>query len=83
MARKQNYITEARMHARDLWDAIYALQALQAEWNSLAYGDNLVDGEGENTGYTKLEVGSVVFDTTNALITLLGQGHGTNLAKLL
>lgn len=83
MARQQDYITEARQHARELWNAIYALQALQGEWNSLAYGDNLEDGEGENADYTADEVGSVVFDTTNALVTLLGQGHGTNIAKLL
>jgi len=85
MARTEDFISEARQHATALFDSIYALIALQAEWNALDYGTgtNLPDGTGSNEGYTKTEVGAAVFDTANAMVTLLGQGHGTNLAKLL
>jgi hypothetical protein len=81
--REQDFITQARQHATALWYAIYALQTLQAEWNAKAYGDTLPDGVGANEGYTKTEVGAVVFDTTNAILTIFGQGHGTNVAKLI
>jgi hypothetical protein len=83
MARGSDYITEARQATRKLWDAVNALKALQLEYNALDYGNTLADGVGENEGYTKAEVGSVVFDTTEAILTLFGQGHSTNVAKLL
>ena len=83
MAREQDYITLARNYAKNLWDAVNELEALQAEWNALDYTNTLPNGEGANEGYTAAEVGAVVFDTTNAVRTRLGQGHATNLAKLL
>lgn len=105
MARKSDYITEARQNARQLWDAVNNLKALQLEWNSLDYGnggvvtdDNgepvldengnqiplgLGDGIGENSGITKTEVGACVFATTDAVLTLFLEGHGTNVASLL
>ncbi len=82
-ARQQDYISTARTLNRQLWDAINELKAMQVEWNALDYGSTLGDGEGANAGYTKAEVGAVVFDTTNAMATLLASGHATNLAKLL
>lgn len=81
--RKSDYITEARQSARKLWDAVNELKALQLEWNSLDYGNALPDGAGENEGYTKTEVGSVVFATTDAILGLFASGHGTNVAGLL
>lgn len=83
MARGSDYITEARQATRKLWDAVNTLKALQLEYNALDYGNTLADGVGENEGYTKAEVGSVVFDTTEAILGLFGQGHSTNVAKLL
>lgn len=82
-SREQDFYTLVRQHNKAIWDGIKALKALQAEWNALDYGTTLDNGEGENTGLTKTELGSVVFDTTNAMETLLGQGHATNMAKLL
>lgn len=83
MARQSDYITEARQNARQLWDAVNNLKALQLEWDSLDYGNTLLDGEGENEPYTADEVGSVVFATTDAIMTLFASGHGTNVANLL
>ena len=83
MSRQSDYITEARQAARNLWDSILALEALQSEYNALAYGDSLPDGVGENEGVTRLEVGAVVFDTANAMRAVLDAGHSTNIAKLL
>lgn len=82
-ARESDYITEARRHARALWDAHRSLVALQAEWNALDYGNTLDDGVGANLGYNRAAVGSVVFDTANALTTLFATGHATNVANLL
>ena len=81
--RGQDYITIVRQKNRALWDSINELQALQREWQALGYGNTLPDGEGDNAGVVPLEVGAVVFDTTNAMIAVLNAGHATNMAKLL
>lgn len=83
MARNQDFITEARKRNRALWVALHELLAMQSEWNGLDYGNTLEDGIGANAGYTKTEVGAVVFDTANAIKTVLDAGHRTNMAKLL
>ena len=81
--RHQNYITEARQAAKKVWDGISELQSLQGEWNALDYGTTLADGVDQNDGYTGSEVGAAVFATSDALETLMANGHGTNLASLL
>lgn len=83
MSREQDYITAVRTANRQIWEGINALKALQREWNALDYSANLEDGEGPNAGITKAHVGAVAFDTADALETLLGQGHATNMARLL
>lgn len=84
MAREQDYITLARQLNRQVWEGINGLVALQREWNALDYGNTLDDGDGDNTGVTAAEVGAVVFDTANAMVTdVLSEGHATNMAKLL
>lgn len=82
-AREQDYYTEARQLARSVWNGINGLKALQNEWNSKDYGNTLDIGTGPHEGLTRTEVGAAVFATADAMQTLLGQGHGTNLAKLL
>lgn len=81
--RGSDFITEARQRARELWDALNALETLQNEYNALDYGNTLPDGEGENEGITRQEVGAVVFDTANAVRVVMNAGHSTNVAKLL
>lgn len=81
--REQDFITLARQHAKSILDAYNGLKGLQLEWNALDYANTLDDGAGANEGITKAEVGSVVFDTTDAITTLLNAGHATNLSKLL
>lgn len=83
MSRESDFITEARAHARALWNAVNALEALQKEHSALDYGNTLDDGVGENAGITKQMVGAVVFDTANAVRVVLNAGHATNVAKLL
>lgn len=83
MSRDQDFITEARDNARKIWEAITALKGLQREWTALDYGTTLVHGEGENSKLNVANVGSVVFDTTNAIEEVLNAGHATNLGRLL
>lgn len=83
MARAQEFISEARAHAKAIWEAQAELQQMQQEWNALTYGDNLPDGDGDNAGYTKDEVGAVVFAVSDAIQALLNGGHATSIAKLL
>lgn len=80
--RKQDYISAARAHATQLLSSYKALKTMQLEWNALDYGNTLPDGAGRHLGITKAEVGSVVFDTTNAIETLMSGGHATNLHKI-
>ena len=81
--RQQDFISNARTANKQIWDGINALVAMQREWNALDYGNTLDDGLGENADYTAAEIGAVVFDTANAFVAVLGQGHATNMAKLL
>ena len=83
MSRHSDYISEARAANRQVWEGINTLKSLQREYNALDYGNTLPDGSGENDGITKSEVGAVVFDTANAMVSLLDTGHATNMAKLL
>lgn len=83
MARESDFISEARAANKKIWEGINDLIALQREWNALDYGNTLDPGIGENEGITNIEVGAVVFDSANALVTTLNAGHATNMAKLL
>ena len=82
-SRQQDYISAIRAANRKIWDGINELTAAQREWNALDYGTTLAAGEGANEGITKTQVGSVTFDTANALVATLNAGHATNMAKLL
>ena len=66
-----------------IWDGIHPLVSLPREWNALDYGNPLPAGEGANEGVSRAEVGSVTFDTANALVAVLSAGHATNMANLL
>lgn len=83
MTRQNDYITEARVANKKIWEGINDLIALQREWVAMDYTDTLPDGTGNNEGYTRQEVSDVVNTTANALSALLDQGHGTNMANLL
>lgn len=82
-SREQDYISEARNLNRQLWNALNGLKGMQREFTALDYGTTLADGEGDNAGITKVDVGAVVFATTDAIIDLFNSGHATNCAKLL
>lgn len=81
--RSQDYISAIRTANRQIWDGLNTLVAAQREWSALDYGTTLPAGEGANEGITKTMVGSVTFDTANALVATLNAGHATNMAKLL
>lgn len=90
MSRQSDYITEVRQTNRQLWEAINKLVSLQREWQALDYGSTLIDflsDDKENSGeHKKLQVaqiGAVVFDTTDAFVSMLDAGHATNMAHLL
>jgi hypothetical protein len=87
MTAKENqdsdFITRVRQQNKIIWEAIGELQEMQRQWNALDYSNSLTDGQDENEGINKAEVGAVVFDTTDALLAVLNEGHATNMAKLL
>jgi len=83
-ARQSDFISTARDKARQLWEAIYDLKTMQAEWNALDYANTLLAFEGSNSELDAADIGAVVFGTTDAILTdVLAVGHATNLAKLL
>jgi hypothetical protein len=47
------------------------------------YGQELEGGTGANAGITGAQVGAAVFATADKLEQALGEGHATNLARLL
>jgi hypothetical protein len=77
------YITQIRQLNRQLWEAVINLQEAQRQWTALDYAATLPDGTANNEGITAAQVGAVVFDTTNAFVAVLEDGHATNMAKLL
>lgn len=77
------FITTARTQVQLFWQAYLNLLGMQAQWNALNYGTTLMDGQGSNAGVTAAAVGSAVFDSMNAIQTVLTQGYATDLAKLL
>ena len=81
--RHQDYISTVRAANKAIWDGINTLVSAQREWNALDYGNTLPPGEGANDGVSRAEVGSVTFDTANALVAVLAAGHATNMANLL
>lgn len=81
--RGSDFISEARQHAKALWDALNSLESMQHEWSALDYGSTLENGIGDNEGYTASAVGSVLFATTDAIRALMNSGHATNVANLL
>jgi len=81
--REQDYIAIARQYNRAIWEALQGLIGLQSEWTALDYATTLDEGTGPNEGLAAADIGAVVFDTADAMRTLLQSGHATNMAKLL
>lgn len=82
-SRANEYVTEAQASARKLFDAIYELQQLSSEWT---YGDytNTLDAQITLTERPAIgDLSAVVNTSSTAFITLLGNGHGTNITKIL
>ena len=83
MSRGSDYISIARQNVRDFWEAYETLKSMQDEWNAQNYGSTLADGIDANAGITAASVGAVVFDTINAIKTVMDAGSATNITKLL
>ena len=83
-AQKQAFINAARDAATQRWAYQQTCARLQAEWNALAYGDNLTpeDFTGDNAGITPAQIGAVVFDTANLDQATLNAGSATNIARI-
>lgn len=84
--RKAAYYREVRSLVQSLWASINELVLRQREWTALDYGSTLPNAtadDGDLLGITAAQVGSCVFDTPNAFVTVLNAGHASNLAKLL
>lgn len=85
--RQADFISQSRVYARMIYEAVTGLKSMQSEFNYGGYGaegaDPLPAGTGDNSGILAADVGAVVFDTADALKTVLDGGHGGNLSKLL
>ena len=81
--REQNYISNARQAADALWTAYLDLLAMQNEWNAQDYANNSFTGTGANLGITSAMIGAVVFDTANAIKTVMDAGNATNITTIL
>ncbi len=79
-----NTITQIRQAATDLVTAIERLQALKQDWIYMDLGNVLTEADfvEQHAGLTVSDIVAVGGTTLQALETLLGQGHGTNLYKI-
>lgn len=83
-ARQQDYISLVRDNAKIFWNSYLTMLAAQEEWNAQNYSVELADGTGANEGILASEIGSVVFDSMNAVKTsVMDAGNATNITKLL
>lgn len=82
-SRQQNYISEVRYNAEKLWEAYLALLAAQNEWTAQDFANTLDDGVGANVEITAASVGSIVFNTANAMQVVMSAGHATNITAVL
>lgn len=80
---EQEYYTKARVHVRQIWESLIALEGMGKTWNALDFGTTLDDGTDINLGLTKTEMGAAVITTTAALRAVFDSGHATNFAQLL
>lgn len=83
MTRDESFYANVRQANAEVWNSLHKLKSLQDEYNALDYANTLSAGSGDNAGLTAVELAAVVFDTTNAMFTVLSTGHATNMAKLL
>lgn len=77
------FINDACTYTKQFWTAYEALKSMQDQWNALDYGSTLMDGSNSNGTVTAASVGAVLFDSMNAITTVMATGVATNLAKLL
>jgi len=79
-----NTITQIRQAATDLVTAIERLQALKQDWIYMDLGNVLTETDfvEQHAGLTVSDIVAVGGTTLEAIETLLGQGHGTNLYKI-
>lgn len=79
-----NTITQIRQAATDLVTAIERLQALKQDWIYMDLGNVLTEADfiEQHSGLAVADIVAVGGTTLQALETLLGQGHGTNLYKI-
>lgn len=85
MSQDQDYYSNVRQAAQELWYAHHKLKGLQDQWNARDYTTTnpLPDGTGNNSDLTKADLSPVVFATTDAISTLMAAGHASNVARLL
>lgn len=82
--RHEEYTRIVRQKAITLWQVQQDLKGLQAEWDAQDYTNTLViDSGGDNADVTVPQLAAVVHDTTNAIETLMDNGHATNITNLL
>jgi hypothetical protein len=81
MARENDHITEIRMAATELINALNHGHAMRAEWDARGYADSEVLGDvftGSNADVTHEEIAAFIGTTLDALEALMAQGHATN-----
>lgn len=86
--RQSDFVSRARINARKIFEGWTDLLAQQKQWNAGAYGvaganEIPVATTGANEGIGAALVGAAVFDTADALTTLMNTGHATNLERIL
>lgn len=82
--QKQNFVSNQRDAVEMFKEAMDTLDALREQWDALSYATEITqdDLQGENADLTPVMLADAL-SSHAAIVTLLNQGHRTNLYRLL
>lgn len=82
MAREQDFYSEMREDATNLWNALNNTTIKRLEWDRGAYLTNLPDGAGNNSELTANDLGNF-FNVVDAINEVITEAHQQWIVKLL
>lgn len=78
--RHEAYTADVRQNTKRFWEAYLFILAAQNEWNAQDYLNTM---DIDETEVTPAQLGSVVFDTVNAVKAVMDAGSATNITNIL
>ena len=81
---KDKFVTALRAQTTAMWDAQNAAELLVEEFNARGWSGNISDADIDGDNYdVSAQTVSDAIGSVAAFQTLMGQGHATNLSKMI